>query len=184
VLPIDPTTSIPRFAPNETELTGSCSNFPTKSGTASWNGTARMIHRAPRPKLGMPIRPYFTYVGASLLILLFAADACLPEPKNTRFSKPQMSETLHIRIRSEHKWPEKIVFVSAREPVPPQRKPGLFFSWLRCIGPRSEDIEPQVHAIVDDGVEQGAGRTVICLDMNPEACVSEHREKFRQSLSL
>jgi hypothetical protein len=128
--------------------------------------------------------PIFHLRGASLLILLFAADACLPEPKTTRFSKPQMSETLHIRIRSEHKWPEKIVFVSAREPVPPQRKPGLFFSSLRCIGPRSEDIEPQVHAIVDDGVEQGAGRTVICLHMNPEASVSEHREEFRQSLSL
>jgi len=61
----------------------------------------------------MPIRPYFTYVGASLLILLFAADTCLPEPRTTRFPKPQMSETLHIRIRSEHKWPEKIAFVSA-----------------------------------------------------------------------
>lgn len=72
-----------------------------------------MIPRPPRPKLGMPVGPYFTYVGGSLLVLLFAADACLPEPKTTRFSRPQMSETLHIRIRSEHKWPEKIVFVPA-----------------------------------------------------------------------
>jgi hypothetical protein len=72
----------------------------------------------------MPIRRCFTYVGASLLILLFAAGACLPELRTTRFSKPQMSERLHIRIRSEHKWPEKIVFVSAPLDIAADRSEG------------------------------------------------------------
>ena len=98
---------------DETEPTAISFNFPTRSETASWGGTAQMIPRPSRPKLSMPVGPYFTYVGASLLILLFVANACLQEPKTTRLSTPQMSETLHIRIRSEHKWPEKIVFVSA-----------------------------------------------------------------------
>jgi hypothetical protein len=61
----------------------------------------------------MPVGPHFTCVGASLLALLFAADACLPEPKTTRFFKPQMSETLYIPMRPQHTWTEKIVFVSA-----------------------------------------------------------------------
>src|SRR5258708_12719161 len=63
----------------------------------------------------MPIGPYFMYVGGVLLVLLFAADAYLQDPTAALTRKPQLSEKLHIRIRSDHKWPEKVVL----EPSPP-----------------------------------------------------------------
>jgi hypothetical protein len=60
----------------------------------------------------MPMGPYFMYTGGSPLVLLFAANAYLPAPKAAPFSASETSEMLHIRIRSENKWPEKVVFVS------------------------------------------------------------------------
>src|SRR5882724_2678531 len=55
----------------------------------------------------MPLARYFLYVGGVLLTLVFILDACL-----TKF--PVM-ESAHvnspiIRIRSDRKWPERIVF--------------------------------------------------------------------------
>jgi hypothetical protein len=55
----------------------------------------------------MPVARYFVWVGGVLLALLFIADACLPElpaGKAIDASRPV------IRIHSERKWPERIVF--------------------------------------------------------------------------
>jgi hypothetical protein len=55
----------------------------------------------------MPLARYFLYVGGVLLTLVFILDACL--------SKLPIMERAHvnspiIRIHSERKWPERIVF--------------------------------------------------------------------------
>ena len=55
----------------------------------------------------MPLARYFLYVGGVLLTLVFILDACL--------SKLPVMERAHvnspiIRIHSERKWPERIVF--------------------------------------------------------------------------
>lgn len=55
----------------------------------------------------MPLARYFSFVGRALLALLFILDACLP--------KIPVQERAHanspvIRIHSERKWPERIVF--------------------------------------------------------------------------
>ena len=55
----------------------------------------------------MPLARYFSYVGGALLALLFILDAYLP--------KIAIEERAHanspiIRIHSERKWPERIVF--------------------------------------------------------------------------
>jgi hypothetical protein len=55
----------------------------------------------------MPLARYFFYVGGGLLALLFVLDAYLP--------KAPVAETANanlpiIRIHSERKWPERIVF--------------------------------------------------------------------------
>lgn len=63
----------------------------------------------------MPIGPYFVYVGGVLLVLLFAVDAYLQDPTAAPTRKPRISKELHIRILSDHKWPEKLVLV----PSPP-----------------------------------------------------------------
>jgi hypothetical protein len=56
----------------------------------------------------MPILRYFVFVGGALLALLFVCDAVLPQIP--------LPSTLHsgsdvpmVRIRSERKWPERIV---------------------------------------------------------------------------
>ena len=55
----------------------------------------------------MPLARYFLYVGGVLFTLVFILDACLTKP-------PVMERSLVsspiIRIHSERKWPERIVF--------------------------------------------------------------------------
>jgi hypothetical protein len=59
----------------------------------------------------MPLLRYFGWVGSFLLAALFAASwwfsgnvADAPPPR------APLSESIHIRIHSEHKWPERVVF--------------------------------------------------------------------------
>jgi hypothetical protein len=55
----------------------------------------------------MPLARYFLYVGGVLLTLVFILDACLsklPIMKRAHVNSPI------IRIHSEWKWPERIVF--------------------------------------------------------------------------
>jgi len=55
----------------------------------------------------MPMARYFLWVGGVLLVLLFIADACLPKlPVSVAADRPGPV----IRITSERKGPERIVF--------------------------------------------------------------------------
>lgn len=55
----------------------------------------------------MPVARYFLWVGGVLLALLFIANACLPKlPEGRATDTPRPV----IRIYSERKWPERIVF--------------------------------------------------------------------------
>lgn len=55
----------------------------------------------------MPMARYFLWIGSVLLALLFIADACLP-----KLPVGRVTDTPNhvIRISSERKWPERIVF--------------------------------------------------------------------------
>ena len=55
----------------------------------------------------MPLARYFSFVGALLLALLFALDAFVP--KVPVVEKAKASSPL-IRIYSDRKWPERIVY--------------------------------------------------------------------------
>ena len=61
----------------------------------------------------MPIRQYFVWVGSVLLVALFAADWWLPEPADHSHSAIAPHERVNLRIRSDHKWPERVVFDTA-----------------------------------------------------------------------
>jgi hypothetical protein len=55
----------------------------------------------------MPLLAYLWKVGAALLLLLFVADYCVPRapiPGQASVDRPA------IRIHSDRKWPERIVF--------------------------------------------------------------------------
>ncbi|GLR91712.1 hypothetical protein [Bradyrhizobium iriomotense] len=65
----------------------------------------------------MPIRQYFVWVGSVLLLLLFVADWLLPALPAHSHSAIAPSERANLRIRSDQKWPERVVFDTAHAPV-------------------------------------------------------------------
>lgn len=68
----------------------------------------------------MPLLRYFVFVGGALLALLFASSAFYPKiPDEVRADSEFDKST--IRIHSERKWPERVVF-DTNQPtiVPPQ----------------------------------------------------------------
>lgn len=67
--------------------------------------------------LDVPIRQYFVWVGCALLGLLFAADWLLPTPPAYSPSAVAPSERANLRITSDQKWPERVVFDTAHAPV-------------------------------------------------------------------
>lgn len=66
----------------------------------------------------MPIRQYFIRVGSALLVALFAADWWLPGPAAHSHSAIPPNEKVNLRIRSDHKWPERVVFDAAHSGMP------------------------------------------------------------------
>jgi hypothetical protein len=81
-----------------------------------------MIHAAARMELRskMPLMRYFLFVGAALLALLFATDLYAPKPSVTAATETAMDYLPVVRIRSDRKWPERIVFdtsISAAAPA-------------------------------------------------------------------
>jgi hypothetical protein len=59
----------------------------------------------------MPVLRYFLFVGGSLLVLLFAVDAYVPkEPVVTAAEASTPTDNPTLRIHSDRKWPERIVF--------------------------------------------------------------------------
>ncbi|UPJ48203.1 hypothetical protein IVB30_34830 [Bradyrhizobium sp. 200] len=64
----------------------------------------------------MPLARYFLYVGGVLLTLVFILDACLiklPVMERSQVNSPM------IRIHSDRKWPERIVFDTALPRIVP-----------------------------------------------------------------
>jgi hypothetical protein len=66
----------------------------------------------------VPIARYFIFVGATLTALLLIADWCLPTPP-AMFAKQLVIDKSIIRIRSAHKWPEKIVLDTSQPTITP-----------------------------------------------------------------
>jgi hypothetical protein len=66
----------------------------------------------------MPIRQYFSWVGSVLLVALFAAGWWLPDNTTHSHSPIAPNERVNLRIRSDHKWPERVVFDTAHSGMP------------------------------------------------------------------
>lgn len=66
--------------------------------------------------LKMFVLRYFGYVGGALLALLFACNAVLPKQPLPDVVKSG-SEVPAIRIQSERKWPERVVFDTTMVPI-------------------------------------------------------------------
>jgi hypothetical protein len=68
----------------------------------------------------MPVLRYFIFVGGALLALLFVADAYAPaQPVAARADTVVAAENPTLRIRSDHKWPQAIVFDTTQPTIVP-----------------------------------------------------------------
>ena len=71
----------------------------------------------------MPVARYFLFVGGVLLALLFGVDAFAPkEPAvsaTAAVAAPVENPTL--RIRSDHKWPERVVYDTSLPTIVPPK---------------------------------------------------------------
>ena len=67
----------------------------------------------------MPLARYFIIVGGTLAALLFIVGGCLPTPLAMFADRSVAIDRAVIRIRSAHKWPEKIVLDSSQPAIAP-----------------------------------------------------------------
>ena len=68
----------------------------------------------------MPLARYFLFVGGVLLSLLFVADACLPKMPAAQSANGGFDPAT-IRIHSDRKWPERVVFDTSQTIIVPAR---------------------------------------------------------------
>jgi hypothetical protein len=67
----------------------------------------------------VPIAKYFVVVGGALAVLLLMAGWHLPVPPASFPDQPEIIERAAIRIKSEHKWPEKVVLDTSQPTITP-----------------------------------------------------------------
>jgi hypothetical protein len=71
----------------------------------------------------MPLFQYFGWVGSFLLAALFAANWCcsVPVARAPRSDVPR-DQTINIRIHTDRKWPERVVFGTTRSALTDEAK--------------------------------------------------------------
>ncbi len=67
----------------------------------------------------MPLMRYFVFVGGALLAILLIANACLPALPAAQTTSQQAANPSVIRIHSDRKWPERVVFDTTRPTIVP-----------------------------------------------------------------
>jgi hypothetical protein len=67
----------------------------------------------------VPIARYFIIVGGTLAALLFIAGWCLPAPRAVFADQSAAVDRAVIRIKSAHKWPERIVLDTSQPTTAP-----------------------------------------------------------------
>ena len=70
----------------------------------------------------MPFVRYIALVGSLLLAMLFIANWLLPMDPTLSATKEQADRQI-IRIKSDRKWPERIVFDTSAPTIVPQKSP-------------------------------------------------------------
>jgi hypothetical protein len=71
----------------------------------------------------MPWLRYFVFMGGALLALLFGADAFSPKETAANAQVAAEAERPTLRIRSDQKWPERIVIDTSQPTVSPLPAP-------------------------------------------------------------
>jgi hypothetical protein len=126
----------------------------------------------------MPLLIYFGWVGSFLVAALFAT--CWWFSGNVAYVPPlkgPLSESIHIRIHSDHKWPERVVFDTARWRLAPAESAE---AETEPQGQKPAAVE--AHSPVGAFAEMGRQAIEDCLepacqvDQNMESDVSPKRQ--------
>src|ERR1700694_2895892 len=68
----------------------------------------------------MPVLQYFKWAGSFLLAALLIANRCVPAPiASASHSDVPLDQKVHIRIHTDHKWPERVVLDTTRSTLAP-----------------------------------------------------------------
>jgi hypothetical protein len=126
----------------------------------------------------MPLLIYFGWVGSFLVAALFATSWWLSG--NVAYVPPlkgPLSESIHIRIHSDHKWPERVVFDTARWRLAPAESAK---AETEPQGQKPAAVES--HNLVEAFADMGRQTVEDCLqpaclvDQNMESDVSPKRQ--------
>jgi hypothetical protein len=129
----------------------------------------------------MPLFQYFGWVGSVLLAALFAASWWLPGNVSDAPRPKALSESIHIRIRSDHKWPERVVFDTTGSELAPAK------SAQAQTGPQDQrasrkPVAVERHDRIEAFAEMRRETVEGCLqppcsaDQNPESSASPKRK--------
>ena len=129
----------------------------------------------------MPLFQYFGWVGSVLLTALFAASWWLPgNLPDAPPARTPLSESIHIRIRSDHKWPERVVFDTTGSELPSAK------SVQAQTGPQDQKVRQKPVAVErHDPIEafaemretnKGSLQPPYSAEHNPESSTSPNRK--------
>ena len=68
----------------------------------------------------MPLLKYFGWVGSFLLAALLAANWCFSSIASVPASGVPLDQRINIRIHTDHKWPERVVFDTTPSRLAPE----------------------------------------------------------------
>ena len=128
----------------------------------------------------MPLMRYFAFVGGALLALLLIANVCLPALPVAEGSHSTVDRSV-IRIHSDRKWPERVVFDTSRPTIVPAPAPAVVVA---------EAPSPQKTAAIQPvktpAVQPGKGRVreaYAQLRPNPNELRSPDPKRNRKSVA-
>jgi hypothetical protein len=118
----------------------------------------------------VPLARYFMVVGSVLAVLLLIAGWSLPEHPERFPDWPEVVDRATIRIRSAHKWPEKVVLDTSQLAIP---APSIE------MAPAQQSVEPVPDEMMDQTRADAPARP------NPDARpIDAHRRPARARRKL
>jgi hypothetical protein len=132
----------------------------------------------------MPLLKYFGWVGSFLVAALFAASWCFSAPiARSRPSDVPLNQMIKIRIHTDHKWPERVVFDTNRWRLAPAEN-AQAETEPQGQKPSAVESHDPAEAFAEMGREtvEGCVRPPCLADRNPESDAPLKRQaSLRQS---
>ena len=107
----------------------------------------------------MPIARYFILVGGALAALLFISGWVLPTPPAMFAEQSVALERAVIRIKSAHKWPEKVILDTSQLIITPpavMNPPAIQLSFPLPSNKASDPSHPEAMALLKPDIQAAA----------------------------